>query len=202
MEIDPSWLWNSFFVHLKTSLKKEVEDRQEERRSTTQAIEIVCFRGKKGWEHWLQHGLHPGFLTHQPPQQGSSSPKHSYMGFELSLQSSLWLNVWGWSDERLSKKPTKSIYLTKKDPNVSSPRVLTLGGLSGWMVPPPYCYKSCVCKHKERSLTLAKSWWLEASSPNAPLLFVAEYFYTSLNTCIPAIVTKCTSTLLEPSLCM
>jgi hypothetical protein len=48
VEIDPSWLWNSFFVHLKTSLKKEVEDRQEERRSTTQAIEIVCFRGKKG----------------------------------------------------------------------------------------------------------------------------------------------------------
>jgi hypothetical protein len=29
------------------------------------------------------------------------------------------------SDERLSKKPTKSIYLTKKDPNVSFPRVLT-----------------------------------------------------------------------------
>jgi hypothetical protein len=41
VEIDPSRLWNSFFVHLKTSLKKEVEDRQEER-YTTQAIEIVC----------------------------------------------------------------------------------------------------------------------------------------------------------------
>jgi hypothetical protein len=57
------------------------------------------------------------------PRQGSPS-KTFVHGFELSLQSSSVAQCLRGSDERLSKKPTKSIYLTKKDPNVSSPTVL------------------------------------------------------------------------------
>jgi hypothetical protein len=78
VEIDPSRLWNSFFVHLKTSLKKEVEDRQEER-STTQAIEIVCLEEIKVEESigCNMGSIQASSLTNHP-QQGSP-PKHSYM---------------------------------------------------------------------------------------------------------------------------
>jgi hypothetical protein len=57
-------------------------------------------------------------LTNHHHPQGSHPQKHSYMGFELSFQSSIVAQCLRGSDERLSKKPTKSIDLTQKDPNV------------------------------------------------------------------------------------